>query len=81
MPRASSVAAVHEGTMPTLSDTILSIRCPYCIAGIEFRMMVAYKDGRFICRDCAHTVRPGMPEYRCTCRSCLRLWRRETTRR
>ena len=33
--------------------------------------MIAYKDGRFVCRDCAHTVRPGVPEYRCTCRSCL----------
>jgi hypothetical protein len=39
--------------------------------------MIAYKDGRFVCRDCAHTVRPGVAEYRCTCRPCLG-WR-ETT--
>jgi hypothetical protein len=56
--------------MPT--DTTLTIRCPYCMAGIEFRPMIAYKDGRFVCRDCAHTVRPGVPEYECTCRRCLR---------
>jgi len=33
--------------------------------------MIAYKDGRFVCRDCAHTARPGFLEYRCTCRNCL----------
>lgn len=59
--------------MPT--DTILTIRCPHCMAGVEFRSMIAYKDGRFVCRDCAHTVCPGEPKYRCTCRPCLRLWR------
>jgi hypothetical protein len=59
--------------MPTLTDTTLTIRCPHCIVGIEFRPMIAYKDGRFVCRDCAHTVRPGVPEYRCTCRRCVRL--------
>jgi hypothetical protein len=59
--------------MPT--DTTLTIRCPYCMAGIDFRPMMAHKDGRFVCRDCAHTVRPGVPDYRCTCRPCLRLSR------
>ena len=57
-------------------DTILTIRCPHCMAGTEFRPMIAYEDGRFVCRDCAHTVRPGVPEYRCTCRPCLRLSRK-----
>ena len=28
--------------------------------------MIGYKNGRFVGRDCAHTVRPGEPEYRCT---------------
>jgi hypothetical protein len=61
--------------MPTLTDATLIIRCPHCMAGIDFRSMIAYKDGRFVCRDCAHTVRPGVPEYKCTCRPCLRLSR------
>jgi hypothetical protein len=61
--------------MSSLTDTILIVRCPYCMAGFDFRSMIAHKDGRFVCRDCAHTVRPGMPEYRCTCRLCLRLLR------
>ncbi len=56
-----------------LTDTTLVIRCPYCVVGNESRPMTAYKDGRFICRDCAHTVRPGVPEYKCTCRPCLRV--------
>jgi hypothetical protein len=66
-----SFAPVQE--RPMLTDTILIIRCPYCMAGIDFSPMIAYKDGRFVCRDCAHTVRPGVPEYGCTCRPCLRL--------
>ncbi len=57
--------------MPTRTDTTLTILCPYCIIGIDFRPLIAYKDGRFVCRDCAHTVRPGFPEYRCSCRPCL----------
>jgi hypothetical protein len=59
--------------MPSLTDTTLTIYCPYCRVGIEPKPMIAYKDGRFICRDCAHTVRPGVHDYRCTCRPCLRL--------
>jgi hypothetical protein len=57
--------------MPVLTDTTLTVRCPYCTAGIDFLPMVAYKDGRFVCRDCGHTVRPGVLEYRCFCRPCL----------
>ena len=60
--------------MPT--DTTLTIRCPHCVAGIDFRPMIAHKDGRFVCRDCAHTVHPGEPEYKCICRPCLRLSRK-----
>jgi hypothetical protein len=61
--------------MSTPSDTILIICCPHCMVGIELRPMIAYKDGRFVCRDCAHTVRPGVSEYKCTCRPCLRATR------
>ena len=56
--------------MPT--DTMLTIRCRYCIAGIDFRPMIAHKDGRFVWRDCAHTLRPGVPDSTCSCRPCLR---------
>ena len=65
--------------MPTPTDTILTTCYPYCMAGIEFRLMIAYKDGRFVCRDCAHTVRPGFLEYRCNCRPCLMIARGNDT--
>jgi hypothetical protein len=81
IPRAPPFSSCsHAGeSMPT--DTILTFRCPYCMAGIDFRPMIAYKDGRFVCRDCAHTVRPGLAVYKCTCRRCLRLSRATTTGR
>lgn len=62
-------------SMSILTDTTLLIRCPHCIVGLEGRPMIAYKDGRFVCRDCAHTERPGVPEYRCSCRPCLKVAR------
>jgi hypothetical protein len=62
-----------EDSVTALTDTTLVIGCRHCRAGIDFRAMIAYKDGRFVCRDRCHTVRPGDSEYRCTCRSCLRL--------
>jgi len=78
--------ATAEEIRPFLEDVASSLyancpsgvgsRGPYCMAGIDFRPMIAYKDGRFVCRDCAHTVRPGEPEYGCTCRPCLRLSRK-----
>ena len=43
--------------MPT--DITLIIRCPHCMAGLDFRSMIAYEDDRFVCRDFAHTVRPA----------------------
>jgi hypothetical protein len=55
------------------ADTVLIIRCPYCLAEHGFRPMIAYRDGRFVCRNCAHTVRPGIPDYRCTCCRCLKI--------
>jgi hypothetical protein len=67
--------------MPKLTDTTFVILCPYCVAGIEFRPMTAYKDGRFVCRDCAHTVRPGVQDYTCTCRMCLNLLYADCQRR
>jgi hypothetical protein len=63
--------------MGTAKDTLMVVRCLHCLTGIEFIPMIAYKDGRFVCRNCAHTVRPGVPEYRCTCRACLRLSRKD----
>ena len=48
--------------MDTPTDTLLLLRCAYCVAGLEFRPLVAYKDGRFVCRNCCHTVRPTVED-------------------
>jgi hypothetical protein len=66
-------ATVHPTESQVLPDALMVVRCPYCMSGMDFAQMTAHKDGRFVCRDCAHTVRPGVPHYRCTCRNCLRL--------
>jgi hypothetical protein len=55
-----------------MSDSILILRCPYCTTGDDFKELRAYKDGLFVCDACGHTVRPGVPTYRCTCRNCLK---------
>ncbi len=73
-PACQPHALMRERPMPT--DTTLTIRCPYCVVGIEFTPMIAHKDGRFVCRDCAHTVLPGEPEHGCICRTCMRLARK-----
>jgi hypothetical protein len=48
-------------------------RCPYCIVGAEFRLMIGYKDGQFVCTDCSHQERPGKKDYRCSCPHCMKL--------
>jgi hypothetical protein len=55
-----------------MTDTVLVFHCPYCSVGPDRAEMTGYKDGRFVCWNCAHTVRPANPTYRCTCRRCLR---------
>ena len=54
-------------------DSQLIILCYWCSASADFLPMSAYIDGRFVCTACAHTVRPGVPQYRCKCRACLAL--------
>jgi hypothetical protein len=53
-----------------MHDTILSFDCPYCSAQPVFHPMVGYKDGRFVCWKCGHTLRPCEPMYECLCRNC-----------
>src|SRR5450432_1078280 len=53
-----------------MCDTVLSFDCPYCSAPAAFQPMVAYKDGRFVCWKCGHTLRPEEPIYECLCRNC-----------
>jgi hypothetical protein len=52
-------------------DTKLVIRCPYCVLGLDFRPMAAYKDRRFVCEKCGRTVNPEEAAYLCSCCRCL----------
>jgi hypothetical protein len=65
-------SCIHAGMT---NDSVLVLRCRYCIVGTDFRALTAHKDGRFVCRDCGHTLRPGDPEYICVCRECIRTAR------
>jgi hypothetical protein len=61
--------------MSYVADSELAMRCPYCFIGLDFRPMIAYRDGRFVCRDCGHTVLAGISGYKCLCRDCTRVVR------
>ena len=51
------------------------VRCPYCVSGEEFKPMVSYVDGTFICARCGHTTRPKDEKYECRCSRCVELQR------
>jgi hypothetical protein len=44
-----------------MSDSILLLRCPYCTTRAGFRLLVAHKDGRFVCE---HALTPSGLESR-----------------
>lgn len=51
-----------------------TVRCPYCVLGIEFRPMIGHVDGRFICDKCGHTTVPMMPATSATASNAYRWW-------
>jgi hypothetical protein len=55
------------------SNDCLTVRCPYCTVDGEFRLMVDYRAGQFVCLDCSHQERPTETNYRCSCPHCLKL--------
>ena len=44
--------------MGTATDTLVVVRCRYCVLGDEFKPMVAHQDGRCICSKCGHLANP-----------------------
>jgi DNA-directed RNA polymerase subunit RPC12/RpoP len=59
--------------MGIATDTLMVIRCPYCVFGEEFRPMVAHLDGRFICAKCGHLASPSDKDFKCRCPECSGL--------
>jgi len=51
-----------------------NIRCPYCVEGDDFKMMVAQGSGDwFLCVNCGHLTLPSYPTFRCLCSKCVGL--------
>jgi hypothetical protein len=50
------------------------VRCPYCIEGSEFKVMIGRAEGEwFLCLRCSHVTRPEDPDYQCKCVRCQQL--------
>ena len=50
------------------------VRCPYCVAGDEFRPLL-HRPGSYVCEECGHMVIPDDPDFKCPCENCLELHR------
>ena len=49
-------------------------RCPYCVEGGGFKMMIAHGGGGwFMCARCGHLALPANPQFACTCAECVGL--------
>ena len=49
------------------------VRCPYCVLGEDFRLMLPRPEGWFIDRKSAHTSIPENSEFKCSCSKCWEL--------
>src|SRR5450755_1823304 len=59
-----------------LSATMsVRVRCPYCVEGSQFKLMVGHVDGRFICARCGHISHLNDPSFVCSCLKCENLKR------
>jgi len=60
---------IRRGTMITEKIE----RCPYCLVGDEFRLMIQRSEGWFMCTKCGHTAMPDQAEFKCFCKKCGEL--------
>jgi uncharacterized Zn finger protein len=58
------------------SEDHKQIRCPYCVAEGQFRIMEARSsDDWFVCAACGHVTLPSNPAFECACEKCANLRR------
>jgi hypothetical protein len=50
------------------------VRCPYCMLGDQSKPMLQRPDW-YVCEQCGHTVIPEDPDFKCSCRDCLKMRR------
>src|SRR5258708_33273583 len=58
---------------PQKSERRDTVRCSYCVSGLDFRAIVPHLDGRYICYKCGQTAHPGNTKYKCRCPYCLEV--------
>jgi len=52
----------------------ISVRCPYCIEGREFKMMFNRDSEEcFWCSNCGHLAMPKHPNFKCPCTKCIAI--------
>jgi DNA-directed RNA polymerase subunit RPC12/RpoP len=49
------------------------VRCPYCILGNDFRLMLPRSGGWFVCLTCIQIAVSEKPEFKCFCQNCGEL--------
>ena len=60
----TALEASHESRKPV-------IRCPYCIEGGGFKVMIGQGGGDwYMCARCGHLTLPTDPVFECTCAKC-----------
>jgi hypothetical protein len=50
-----------------------TVRCPFCVADNDFRLMVPVGDDRYACESCWHVTAPKNKSFQCQCARCIRL--------
>ena len=73
MPLRRRERGRRESGRLKMADQI--VRCPYCVLGDDFRLMLPRPGGWFVCLKCVHIVSPEKPEFKCFCQKCGELSR------
>ena len=61
----TALEASHEPRIPVM-------RCPYCIEGGKFKVMIAQDRGDwYMCARCGHLTLPTDRLFACTCTKCV----------
>lgn len=52
---------------------LATVRCPYCVDGNDFQLMIEISANCYICKKCGHLVSKTESEFVCGCMKCLQL--------
>lgn len=66
----------HSKGPEAWKQIVLTLRCPYCVHGHDFRPMVELSgrpDGTFFCSKCHHVAGSSAETLKCGCANCRSL--------